>query len=699
MKLYITLIASLAITLSAGAQDAFYSNYMYSHALSNPTGMAVSEDINLTLLHRSQWTSIVKPFSTSQFEGSYPLRMANTNKKVAVVGMSFISDRLGEGGNLTTNHIALSGAYILGVSKSSLAVGAKIGYFNGATDVSGIQTGQQFVNGSYLSSANIGENLQNPVVNGLEITPSATLYQNDANGINHYSLSLSAFNVNQPDNANLVEGFGHPTRISITGGYTHKLNAFGIRPQALIMLQGNQNQIVAGADINYYLQQNDSKYQGIALGGYYRMNDAGIVSLKYISSTIHAGISYEINTTGLADPLSRKTGSFELFLNYRIVQAEKIKQFDHLIRLFDADTKKPISGTATIMENGVKKEVLFTNQSEGSHQLTQKVNHIIRVESEGYNIYDIQISNAGNEKRVSEVYLQKTVNYFDLDLAIVDKKSNEPVIAQVFLINNETGEEKLIGTTSNLNQSLEIGKAHKLIARAEGYDLGEINVTYDKIGTVSKTLFIDKTVIATQLKLIVLDENTKQPITITAMAICTQGPNKDQSALLAMNSLPPTKYSLNVGNSYEILITKEGYFNKTVKFEASKVEDVEKTVLLTPIEVGASVIVEDLLFKTGKTELDERSYRILDQLVDFMKQNPTIKIELQGHTDSDGTPSANQKLSEGRAKSAMDYMINKGINAQRMTAKGYGQTQPIDSNSTPEGKAKNRRVELKITGK
>jgi type IX secretion system PorP/SprF family membrane protein len=699
MKTYFLFIIALTFTSLTWAQDAFYSNYMYSNALSNPSGMAVNEDINMTLLHRSQWTSIVKPFSTSQFEGSFPIRQANSNKKVAVIGMSFINDRLGESGNLTTNQFAVSGAYLLSLGKSNLALGAKLGYFNGATDISSIQTGSQFVNGSYQSSVNIGENLQNPVVTGLEVTPSFTFFQNDEDGINRYSVGVSAFNVNQPNSANLIEGFGHPMRIAINAGYTHKMNAIGIRPQTLIMLQGNQTHVVAGADINYYFQQNGTKYQGIALGGYYRMNDAGIVSLKYISSTIHTGISYDINTSGLADPLSRKTGSFELFLNYRIQQTEKVKQFDHSIRVFDADTKTPIVGTAAVMDNGIKKELLFTNQSEGSHQLNQKTDYIIQVESEGYTSYEIQITNASNEKRISDVYLQKTVKYFDLELSLVDKRTNEAVQAQIYLINSATGEETLLGTSNTWTQSLAVGKNHKIVARADGYDIGELNVTYDKVGAVSKTLFLDKTVIATQLKLIVLDENTKQPITITAMAICTQGPNKDQSALLAMNSLPPAKYPLNVGNVYEILITKEGYFNKTIKLEALKIEDIEKVVLLTPIEVGASVIVEDLLFKTGKTELDERSFRILDQLVDFMKQNPTIKIELQGHTDSDGSASANQKLSEGRAKSAMDYMVNKGISPARMTAKGYGQTQPIDTNATPEGKAKNRRVELKITGK
>ena len=120
---------------------------------------------------------------------------------------------------------------------------------------------------------------------------------------------------------------------------------------------------------------------------------------------------------------------------------------------------------------------------------------------------------------------------------------------------------------------------------------------------------------------------------------------------------------------------------------------------MSPIEVGKSIIVEDLLFKTGKNALDKRSYRILDQLVDFLNQNPTIKIELAGHTDSDGSEVFNQKLSEGRAQSAVNYLNSKGVNTNRLVAKGYGESKPLSPNTSAEAKAKNRRVELKIIGK
>ena len=86
-------------------------------------------------------------------------------------------------------------------------------------------------------------------------------------------------------------------------------------------------------------------------------------------------------------------------------------------------------------------------------------------------------------------------------------------------------------------------------------------------------------------------------------------------------------------------------------------------------------------------------------MVAFMKKNSTIKVEFSGHTDNQGGVSSNQVLSENRAKAVRDYLINAGIEADRMTAVGFGQERPIADNNTEAGRARNRRTEYKIVGK
>jgi outer membrane protein OmpA-like peptidoglycan-associated protein len=106
---------------------------------------------------------------------------------------------------------------------------------------------------------------------------------------------------------------------------------------------------------------------------------------------------------------------------------------------------------------------------------------------------------------------------------------------------------------------------------------------------------------------------------------------------------------------------------------------------------------KEIYFETGKDILLPKSYPKLDAVIAIMKENETVKIEIDGHTDNVGKAEHNQLLSENRANAVVKYFVSKGINAERLVGKGFGQTVPIDTNATPAGRAKNRRVEMKIS--
>ena len=708
MKNLKLIISFLLISLTTISQDAFFSNFDRSFSLANPSAIGMSEDINLTMIHRSQWMSIVRPFSTSQFEGFYPIRKANSNKKIATVGISFINERLGESGSITTNQFALTGAYNFEFDNSNyLAAGLKVGYFNGATDLSSISTGSQFTNGYYDPTSSLGENVNNPVVNGLEISPSFTWFSNDSLGNNKYYIGITGFNINQPISSSkdlsLVEDFRMPMRIALTGGGNIGFGEFSINPKGLVMLQGGLTHVILGSDFIYDLAKDSEKKAAIGVGGFYRLNDAAIMSLKYLSNKMDIGLTYDFTTSSIADPLSTKTGSFEMFLNYKIQQLKKIKTFDFVIEVYDQDSKQLIEANAQFNNTKLNESgLLFNNLSKSSVSLNQKDEYKIYISKEGYNTDTLSVMNNSDESKIQKVYLTKTIRLFDLELDILDKETNEPVSVTITLVDQNSGEQKEIGSGNKLLTELESGKKHTISLNAEGYENAVLELRYDKYGTLSKTMYVSKTkpeVIATQLQLIVLDETTKKAIKSTVMAINLTDPENQENSLIAINNFPPESYPLEIGNKFEILVTKEGYFNQKIKIEAIETKDLKKVILLSAIEVGKSIIVEDLLFMTGKNALDERSFRILDQLVDFLNQNSTIRIELAGHTDSDGADLFNQTLSEGRAKSAVNYLNSKGVNTSRLEAKGYGESQPLAPNTSPKGKAKNRRVELKIIGK
>ncbi len=116
---------------------------------------------------------------------------------------------------------------------------------------------------------------------------------------------------------------------------------------------------------------------------------------------------------------------------------------------------------------------------------------------------------------------------------------------------------------------------------------------------------------------------------------------------------------------------------------------------------GASVndrgcwVVEDLQFEVGKAEIRPKYNDNLDAVVSILKRNPGIEVEIQGHTDNRGAAEMNRKLSERRAAAVYNYLIEKGIDADRLSYKGYGETDPVASNETAAGRAENRRVEIK----
>jgi outer membrane protein OmpA-like peptidoglycan-associated protein len=107
------------------------------------------------------------------------------------------------------------------------------------------------------------------------------------------------------------------------------------------------------------------------------------------------------------------------------------------------------------------------------------------------------------------------------------------------------------------------------------------------------------------------------------------------------------------------------------------------------------VILEGVNFETNKAVLLEGSGQILNRVAESLIAHPEVKVEVGGHSDADGSEAYNLKLSQRRANAVRDYLVKMGVPPAQLTAKGYGESQPIAPNTTPEGKAENRRVELK----
>lgn len=159
--------------------------------------------------------------------------------------------------------------------------------------------------------------------------------------------------------------------------------------------------------------------------------------------------------------------------------------------------------------------------------------------------------------------------------------------------------------------------------------------------------------------------------------------------------------TLSSGKNYGISVRAEGYLFHSENFDLPKgAADnlVDKTIELKNIKVGSTIALRNIFFDTGKSILRAESNAELDRLVKLMKDVPSLKIEISGHTDNTGSATINNELSKSRADAVVTYLKSKGVAANRMTSEGYGSTKPIASNDTVAGKQENRRTEFKITG-
>ncbi len=133
--------------------------------------------------------------------------------------------------------------------------------------------------------------------------------------------------------------------------------------------------------------------------------------------------------------------------------------------------------------------------------------------------------------------------------------------------------------------------------------------------------------------------------------------------------------------------------------QATGDEILHQSFFLKRVEVGIKVVLENIYFETGKAILRPESHNALDQVFRFLENNPSVRLEISGHTDNTGTLRINQRLSRDRAKAVVDYLVGQGISPDRLVSQGYADTQPVATNATAAGREQNRRVEFKVLSK
>jgi outer membrane protein OmpA-like peptidoglycan-associated protein len=196
----------------------------------------------------------------------------------------------------------------------------------------------------------------------------------------------------------------------------------------------------------------------------------------------------------------------------------------------------------------------------------------------------------------------------------------------------------------------------------------------------------------------VLNSETREPLVARIDII---DPESYQVIASVITMEADGSFNVNVRNkkSYMVEARSNGYLSdmRRIEIPAGYVgNSFFSDLYLNKIAVGKRVVLNNIFFETGKAVLTPASFAELDKLVGMMNENPAMRIEISGHTDNTGSAALNDRLSLERAKAVGAYLVGKGVAETRVESKGYGSSQPVDTNATEQGRSVNRRVEFKI---
>lgn len=395
---------------------------------------------------------------------------------------------------------------------------------------------------------------------------------------------------------------------------------------------------------------------------------------------------------------------------YSVEIPEHLRQFVNNVvsgTVRDADTGEGIRASMLVTDALTTDEVMTINSNAGDGKFTIVLaagrSYNIEIEAPGYSsftsFYDLRKVNEYREL-LEDITLfpaaKLTVNVSDIELfesiganIIVSDPSSSAIIT----------EAKTNPSDGRVTLDLPLGREFEVMVSAENFK--ESSFLFDLTGLVmyrdyERDVELAPKKVRVKINVADLKNNSK-----VRSRILIRNKSRDEVIEVSGNEY----VTLRAGDRYEIEATSDqGYAFNSTTLDLTNVEsesDVELattdvSLKLLKLEVNAKLELKDILFESNSYQLSEISFVELQRVIKLMKENPKLKVEIAAHTDDVGSDEYNKSLSNKRAQSVVDYLIDNQISVDRFIARGYGESQPIVPNDSDENKAKNRRVELKV---
>ena len=353
----------------------------------------------------------------------------------------------------------------------------------------------------------------------------------------------------------------------------------------------------------------------------------------------------------------------------------------------------------------VRKDESWTNWGEpvnmGKPINTSALDFYFTIDNAG-NVFTSRANKALDGAQLDLYTLVPKTFKIQLKGMVLNEKSGDPMQANVEVKVKDIQPVKL---RSNVSGEFETKmpeiKEYTVAANAEGFLPKELTFKVPELNndtTLMVTVMLQP--VAKKLLLVgnIYDKKTEQLLPAKLDIVLK---NNRKTAMKVVSSNGKYEREIPQLGWYMITASAEGYLSVTDSIEASDdgLSPFSRDLYLAPIEVGLTVRLQNIYFDFDKTTLKDESFPELNKVVDFLKQNKTVEIEISGHTDSKGSDDYNLNLSQGRSQAVVDYIIGQGIDDFRLSARGYGEERAIDTNDTDMGRANNRRVEFTVMKK
>jgi outer membrane protein OmpA-like peptidoglycan-associated protein/Tol biopolymer transport system component len=387
---------------------------------------------------------------------------------------------------------------------------------------------------------------------------------------------------------------------------------------------------------------------------------------------------------------------------YSVVIPPKLRQFmNNIVQgyITDEDTKKGIGAEIVVTDAFTSEVVLRTesNSDDGRYTVVLPVGRSFNFEfrKPDYSSYTYSLD-IRSKKKYEEITLNiKLFKTVRLSINVSDHEFFEPLLAEVTI--QEKGQDNFIvdkktnALNGRLTVDLPLGKEYLIAVKAPYFKREAIPFNISSLVIYRDfekfiELVPEKVEVALNVADMVNNSKVKSKVLLK---------NKTRGEVIEVDG--NQMVSLRAGDRYEVEVTSDqGYaFNSTaIDLTTGKVNSID--VKLMKLELNAQLALKDINFESNSDKLSDGSFIELTRVITLMKENPTLKVEIDAHTDDIGSDNYNLILSNKRAKSVMEYLTQNNIPVERFSAKGYGETQAKFKNDSDENRAKNRRVELKI---